>query len=113
MNWTKYGNRRTYVGTELFDSQHEADRYVELTLLQKAGEITDLRRQVPYELIPEIRSKKTGKVISRKTTYIADFVYTNQDGKTVVEDAKGYRTEVYNLKKKLMLWRHGILVREV
>lgn len=112
MRWTKYGNRKTFVGTELFDSQHEADRWVELTLLQKAGEITDLKRQVPFLLIPEIKSD-SGKVISRKTQYIADFVYTNKDGKQVVEDAKGYRTEVYNLKKKILLWRYGILVKEV
>lgn len=111
MRWTKYGNRKTYVGTELFDSQHEADRWIELTLLQEAGEITDLKRQVPFLLIPNI--KKSGKVISRKTQYIADFVYTDKSGKQVIEDAKGYRTEVYNLKKKLVLWRYGILIREV
>lgn len=113
MRWTKYGNKRTFVGTELFDSQHEADRWIELTLMEKAGEISDLRRQVPFILIPEIRNKSTGKVVSRATKYIADFVYTDRNGKTVVEDAKGMQTEVYRLKKKLMLWRYGIVIREV
>ena len=112
MKWTKYGNRKTYVGSELFDSRKEADRWIELTLMQKAGEISGLRRQVPYLLIPDIRNKSTGKVVSRKTVYVADFVY-EENGKTVVEDAKGMKTEVYRLKKKLMLWRYGIVIREV
>ena len=61
MRWSKYGNKRTFVGTELFDSRHEADRWIELTLMQKAGEISELKRQVPFSLIPAIRNKKTGK----------------------------------------------------
>ena len=108
--WSKYGNRKTYVGDILFDSKKEANRYVELTLMQKAGEIKNLRTQVPFELVPSIRSE-TGKVIQRAVEYVADFTY-EQDGKLVVEDSKGFRPEVYKLKKKLLLWRYGINIVE-
>lgn len=108
--WSKYGNRKTYVGSVLFDSKREADRYVELMLMQKAGTIKDLQTQVPFELIPSIRGDD-GKVIQRAVDYVADFTYW-QDGKFVVEDAKGYRPDVYKIKKKLMLWRHGIVIKE-
>ena len=110
MRWSKYGNRKVYVGDQLFDSKREADRWVELTLLQKAGKIQGLERQVPYGLIPA--QKIDGKVVEREVKYIADFVY-HQDGQTVVEDAKGMKTPEYIIKRKLMLWRHGIRIVEV
>lgn len=110
MKWTKYGNRRTYVGTIPFDSRHEADRYLELQMLQRAGQISDLQLQVPFELIPV--QKRDGKVVERALKYIADFVYTEK-GETVVEDAKGMKTREYVIKRKLMLWEFGIRVREV
>lgn len=113
---SKYGNRKVTVFGITFDSKHEAQRYLELASMQRAGKITDLQTQVPYELIPPMRDDY-GKVIQRGCDYVADFVYlaVNSDGTTtrIVEDAKGYRTEVYKIKKKLMLWRHGILIREV
>lgn len=95
-----------------FDSMKEAKRYAELSLLQKAGKITDLQTQVKYELIPA--QKRNGKVIERAVNYIADFVYT-ENGETVVEDVKSpaTKTPVYMLKRKLMLWEHGIQIREV
>lgn len=111
---SKYGNQKTVVDGIRFDSIREAKRWRELKWLEKAGEIRNLDRQVPYELIPSIRSEETGKVIQRGVCYIADFVYqTVPDGKWIVEDTKGYRTEAYKIKKKLMLWRHGIEIVEV
>lgn len=82
--------------------------------MERAGEIYDLQRQVPFCVIPTQKDEITGKVIERESRYIADFVY--RDSKThklVVEDAKGLKTDVYRLKKKLMLYRHGIQIREV
>ena len=120
----KYGNKKTYANGQLFDSSHEAKRYRELCLLQRAGLISDLRTQVPYELIPTQREPDTigvrggikqGKCIEKKCEYYADFVYKDADGNVVVEDAKSpaTRTEAYKIKKKLMLYRHGIRIIEV
>lgn len=106
----KYGNRKATVDGMAFDSRKEAARWRELTLLERAGEITGLQRQVKYELIPSQRIE--GKVVERPCAYIADFVY-RQDGRTVVEDTKGVRTEAYRIKRKLMLKVHGIRIREV
>ena len=102
---TKYGNTKIPTTEGTFDSKRELTRWRELQMLEKAGEIHNLRRQVKFELIP-----KVGK--NRATHYIADFVY-KRDGETVIEDAKGYRTEVYKLKRKLMAWVHGIEIKEV
>ena len=94
---------------EVFDSQKEARRYRELALLERAGQISDLKRQVRYELIPTQRIG--GKVVEKPCVYIADFVYT-ENGETVVEDTKGFRTKEYRIKKKLLLYVHGIQIRE-
>ena len=110
---SKYGNRKVTIGGIEFDSMHEARRWQELKWLEKAGKIQHLDRQVGFELIPEIRNEETGKLLQRNVNYIADFVYQKPDGNWVVEDAKGYRTEVYKLKKKLMRWRHGVEIVEV
>ena len=107
----KYGNRKTVVDGMVFDSMREARRYMELKMLQRAGEISNLRCQVEYELIPAQKDGH-GKVVERAAKYIADFAY-EENGKTFVEDAKGLRTREYILKRKLMLWMHGIRVREV
>lgn len=107
----KYGNRKTIIGNKIFDSKREADRYRELLLLQKAGEIDELRTQVKYELIPK-QYGEDGKLIEKSVNYYADFVYM-ENGKTVVEDAKGCRTKEYIIKRKLMLHVHGIRIREV
>ena len=107
----KYGARKTTIDGIKFDSKHEAERYAELKLLQRAGEIRDLQLQVPFELIPA--QKRNGKTI-RECKYIADFAYFDKrTGETVVEDAKGMRTDVYKLKKKMMLWEYGIEIKEV
>ena len=117
---SKYHARKITQDGEVFDSIKERNRYNELLLLEKAGQISDLKRQVKYLLIPEHREPGTtgprggvhkGKVIERPAYYIADFVYLTADG-WVVEDTKGVRTPDYILKRKLMLDRHGIRIRE-
>lgn len=96
------------------DSKKEARRATELKLLEKAGIISHLQEQVVYELIPAqyriVNGKK--KCIERAMKYIADFQYV-ENGNTVVEDAKGFRTDVYRIKKKLMLYFHDIQIKEV
>lgn len=102
----KYNNIKTTIDGIAFDSKAEAARWQELCLLERAGEIKELERQVEYELIPKQKGERAVK-------YIADFRYIDHDGKTVVEDTKGVKTPVYILKRKLMLWVHGIRVVEV
>lgn len=102
---SKYGNSKTEVDGEIFDSAKEADRYKDLVLLRKAGVIGLLRRQVEYELNP-------GGTHSLK--YLADFVYViRSTGVTVVEDVKGFRTREYKKKKRLMKKVHNIEIQEV
>ena len=114
---TKYGNHKVTVNGIRFDSQKEANRWRELVLLERAGRITDLRRQVKYELIPAQRVK--GKCVERAVSYIADFTYRDERGHLVVEDVKGYRDPQnaayakFVLKRKLMLWIHHIRVKEI
>lgn len=126
MGKSKYGSRKVSIDGITFDSKKEAARYQELKLLERAGKITALQRQVKYVLIPtqrkftnEIYKKgahqghfKPGKVLEKECSYIADFAYI-QDGAYVVEDTKGVRTEAYKIKRKLMLERYGIQIREV
>ena len=107
---SKYKSRKVTVGGITFDSRKEYTRWVELILLLKAGRISDLKRQVKYELIPSQRID--GKVVERACSYVADFVYT-ENGKTVVEDTKGFKTLEYIIKRKLMLYIHGIRIVEV
>lgn len=117
----KYHSEKVTVDGETFDSRKEARRWQELRLLQKAGQISELRRQVKFVLIPTQRAVDTrgpkggvikGKVLEREVAYIADFVYT-EDGKTVVEDTKGMKTKDYIIKRKLMRFVYGIGIREV
>lgn len=99
-----------------FDSRKEAGRWLDLSVLEKAGKISNLRRQVKYVLIPSQR-KSDGKV-EREVSYYADFVYfDNENKKEVVEDVKGMKMGVaYNvfvIKRKLMLFKYGIEVKEI
>lgn len=94
-----------------YDSKREKKRAMELKILRMAGDIQCLREQVKFELIPSQRGAD-GKVIERAVSYIADFVY-ERGGKVIVEDAKGMKTPVYIVKRKLMLFIHGIRVVEV
>lgn len=107
----KYGNRKVTRNGETYDSIKEADRHATLKLLEKAGKIRELKRQVKYELIPTQKDPETGMVIERRITYVADFTYFEK-GKFVVEDVKGYRTSDYKLKRKMMLYFHGIRIKE-
>ena len=108
----KYRNKKVETADGKFDSIKEKNRYDELLLLEKDGIITDIRRQVKFELIPSQYDEYEGKVAERALSYIADFVYI-QNGERIVEDCKGYRTETYKIKKKLMLWIFGVKIREV
>lgn len=101
----KYHAHKVKVDGITFDSKHEADRYQELKLLQKANEIYDLQRQVPYMLIEKSE-------YGREIRYIADFVYRKGLNEVVVEDAKGVRTKEYKLKKRLMAEKYGIIILE-
>ena len=109
----KYHARKVHTADGIFDSQMEYDRWRELKLYEMAGVISDLRRQVPYELIPaqyETAGKRK-KCVERACVYKADFVY-KQDGEEVVEDCKGVRTDEYKIKRKLMLEKYGIRIKE-
>lgn len=121
MRRSKYHNRKVVVNGSVFDSQKEYDRYRELFVLEQAGKIQGLRRQVRFQLIPPQREPDTigkrggiikGKLLEREVSYIADFVYL-LDGEQVVEDVKGMRTTEYILKRKLMLWVHDIRIKEI
>lgn len=123
---SKYGNKKIIRDGITFDSAKEYRRYCELKFLEKAGEITDLKMQVKYILIPAQREpeqvgkrggKIKGKLIEKECAYYADFVYTDKNGHTIVEDVKGYRGggayTVFTMKRKLMLYVFGIKVREL
>ena len=110
----KYGNHPTLYDDILFDSKKEAQRYAELRVLEKAGEISSFERQKCYELQPGFRFK--GKWI-RPIQYFADFYYyDNKSGEWVVEDVKSQATRgnpVYNMKRKMMMYVHHIEIKEV
>lgn len=124
----KYGSKKTILDGISFDSKKEADRWAELRILEKAGKIEDLRRQVKFVLIPaqyeestEIYQRgankgkpKRGKLLEHECAYVADFVYRiKETDRTAVEDSKGFRTKDYIIKRKLMLERYGIRIKEV
>lgn len=128
-NGTKYNSRKIERDGMTFDSQKEYRRFRELTLLERAGKITDLQRQVKFVLIPaqyekfERYSPKTGKrltdgirTLEQECAYVADFVYT-ENGQRIVEDVKGYKQStayaVFVIKRKLMLSVHGIRIKEI
>lgn len=126
----KCGNIKVTVDGIEFDSKKEAQRYCELKLLLRAGKITELELQKEFELIPAQyetfpRYGKTGKrlqdgkrCIEKSCVYKADFAY-KQDGQLIVEDVKGYRDPAsaayakFVVKRKLMLWLHGIKINEI
>lgn len=111
----KFNAKKITVDGRTFDSKKEAERYRELKLLERAGKITDLDTQVSFCLIPKQLDEK-GKVIERACTYKADFVYI-ENGKRVVEDVKGYKKsnayQLFAVKRKLMLYQHGIRIKEI
>lgn len=127
-NKSKYGaEKQTITNSDgsviIFDSKKEYRRFIELRYLEQCGKIRDLRRQVKFVLIPAQREPDTvgkrggiikGRLIERECAYIADFVYydTEQE-QTIVEDTKGMKTPEYIVKRKLMLYVHGIRIQEV
>ena len=120
----KYYAKKTMFNGIEFDSRKEARRYSELLLLQRAGAIRDLELQKKYVLIPAQyetyeRYGKKGqrlqdghRLVEKECAYLADFVY-KEDGETIVEDTKGIKTKDYIIKRKLMLYVHGIKIKEV
>ena len=122
----KYHAKKITIDGITFDSKHEAQRWLELRRMQERKLITELRRQVRFTLIPVQRGPssgvfkkgqhkgeaKPGKLLENECAYIADFVYYN-GSEMVVEDTKGVRTADYVIKRKLMLYVHGIRIREV
>lgn len=125
---SKYFNKKTIsLDGSVFDSRKEARRWGELSLLLRAGKITDLDRQVKFELIPAQyetyerygkngqRLKDGTRLVERAAIYTADFVYTEENGTRVVEDTKSQatRTEAYILRRKLMYARYKIKIKEV
>ena len=120
---SKYHAKKVEVDGIVFDSKKEARRYSELKVMQKAGIISDLQRQVKFVLIPAQREPDTvgkrggikkGKLLERECSYVADFCYyVTETGLYVVEDTKGFRTPEYKIKRKLMLYVHNIKIKEV
>lgn len=122
----KYGNKKVTQDGIFFDSKKEARRYAELKMMLRAGLISDIELQKPFELIPAQyepvpRYGKNGKrltdgkkCIEKSCVYKADFVYFDKEKNTlVVEDTKGMRTKDYIIKRKLMLYIHGIRIQEI
>ena len=99
MRYSKYNAKKTEYNGVMYDSRKEARRAWELDMLLKAGEIQGLIRQPRFKL--------------KYCTYIADFAYTTKDGEYIVEDVKGFKTDIYKLKKKMLKAEYGIEVREI
>lgn len=123
---SKYNAKKVEIDGIRFDSVKESRRFLELRAMQEAEVISDLRRQVKYVLIPAQREPETvgkrggkikGKLLERECSYVADFVYKDAQGNTIVEDVKGYRGggayEIFKIKRKLMLYVHGIKIIEI
>lgn len=107
----KYHNKKVEYDGYTFDSIREKNYYIKLKLLEKAGKIKELELQKEYELQP---SYKLGNKTNRKITYRADFTYkTTEDDKLHVIDVKGFRTDVYRLKKKLFEYKYKIELEEI
>lgn len=120
---SKYGNKKVTYDGITFDSKKEMYHYIRLKSMQEEGLISDLRLQVPYELIPAIyedeivtlktKTKVVKRCVQKAVKYVADFVYKDQYEYEVVVDAKGLRTKEYLLKKKMMRAFLGITIKEV
>lgn len=106
----KYGNNKVVLDGMTFDSQKEARRWTQLKMFERIGEITGLRRQVAFDLIPSQRGAIRSE---RPVKYVADFVYFDKSGSMIVEDVKGLKTREYIIKRKLMKYINGIEIVEV
>lgn len=107
-----YGAQRVEIMGKTFDSKAEGKRYLQLKAMEQAGEIFGLETQAEYELIP---AQKVGGHKERPVKYVADFRYITKDGNLVVEDVKSAptKTREFIIKRKMLLFFHGIIVREV
>ena len=123
--YNKYGNKKVEFQGVLFDSKKEMQRYLILLEAQRNGVISDLQRQVKFELIPAIteeyiehlktKDKVKNRTIQLAVNYICDFTY-KKDGEFIIEDVKASKsmlTKEYLLKKKLLFAIHGLCVREI
>lgn len=119
----KYHAKKVSILGVEFDSKKEGMRWLLLKDMERAGEIRDLQRQVSFELLPAIwrdevvhlktKDKVERRLVQRAVHYVADFVYTTREGRTIVEDTKGVRLPEYILKKKMMLALKGIEITEI
>lgn len=109
MRYNKYHNKKCIYKDMVFSSLKERNHYIILEQLEKTGQIKDLKCQVKFELQP---SFKLNNKTTRPITYIADFTYI-QDDKLIVVDTKGFRTDVYRLKKKLFEYKYKIEIKEI
>ena len=108
----KYGNKKVKVDGKIFDSVREANRYMELRLLERGRKIRDLELQKPFILIPA--QYEGSKCVERACKYVADFYYFDiEKNRYVCEDTKGMRTKDYIIKRKLMLKVFGIKITEI
>ncbi|WP_392435338.1 DUF1064 domain-containing protein [Finegoldia magna] len=103
-SYSKYRAKKTVVDGIKFDSKREAERYCELKLLEKAKEIRNLVLQPRFLLQDEFFDKN--EIKHKKIEYVADFMYIDKCGKTIVEDVKGVLTDVYKIKKKMFLKKY-------
>lgn len=108
---SKYNSKKVITNEGKFDSKKEYKRWLELKDMEARGEIRELKRQYPLELIPSQRID--GRVVERACKYIADFVYVIGADEVVIEDTKGFKTPDYIIKRKLVLQRYGIQIKEV
>lgn len=106
---SKYNNKVVFIDNIRFDSKKEANYYTLLKMLEKANKISELELQKTFVL--QDKFKLNGKTI-RAITYIADFVFKDDKGNLHVIDTKGYRTDVYKIKKKLFEKKYGIEIEE-
>lgn len=126
MKYSKFRNKKVENEYGKFDSKKEFERYLVLLNKERTGEIYGLKRQVEFELIPpqyktvhiqlKTKVKQVQKLIERGELYRADFTYTRKDGIFIVEDVKAskiFQDKVYRVKKKLLLYVHGIEIKEV
>ena len=116
---SKYRNKIKEVDGIAFDSTKEAACYEELKRAKESGEIKSFEMQKRFELIPAqyaevpVNGKLKRRCVERAITYLADFVVSFPDGETTVLDCKGHKTEVYRIKKKLLMMTCGLRIKEV
>lgn len=118
---SKFHNKKVKYDGFIFDSQKECDRYIYLKQLQRQGAISSLTLQKKFKLTDSVYADKygnivpkgKGKCVLKASYYYCDFFYYNSYGDAIVEDVKGYKTDLYQLKKKVIADKYGILIKEI